>query len=68
MKPNRYLWPVNSAWVSVTQWGKMASWQAKQLAFELLAAGAFKVDWLTKKGVSERQVLLNPVDLIKFIK
>ena len=68
MKPEHYLWPVNGAWVSVTQWGKMSGYQAKQLAYELLAAGADKIDWLVKKGTNERWALLNPVDIIKFIK
>ncbi len=68
MNPEKYLWPVNLSWVSVTQWGKMSGHQAKQLAYELLAAGADKVDWVVMTGVKERQRILNPVDIMRFIK
>jgi GTP cyclohydrolase II len=68
MNPSNYLWPVNGVWVAVNQWGKMSGKQAKQLAYELLSAGADKVDWLVKKGVKEKQMLLNPVDILRFMK
>ena len=64
MKPHRYLWPVNGAWVCVNQWGKMAGWQAKELANELVLAGAIKIDWLVIKGSKQKQILYNPIDVI----